>query len=84
MAVVRDGGAEWRRRIVPADQRDHGEAARHAADDGVDGVDRFHRQAGVKQHLAHEHEQRDRHERELRDRELLVRTICSSRRCRRR
>src|SRR5215467_5854919 len=35
-------------------------------------VDRFHRQAGVEQHFAHQHKERNRHERKLRDRQLLV------------
>ncbi len=68
----RDRRARDRGKDRAGDQRDHREAARHAADDGVDRVDRFHGEAGVEQHLAHEHEQRDRNERKLRDRKLLV------------
>ncbi len=42
------------------------------ANHSIDRVDRFHGEAGMKQHLAHQYEERDRNQRELRDRKLLV------------
>ena len=63
-----DGRAGDRREHRAGDDGDDREPARHPADQQREGVDRLQRHAGVKQHLAHQHEERNRRQREARHR----------------
>ena len=63
-----DGRARDRREHRAGDDRDHRQPRRHAPDQEREGVDRLQRDAGVEQHLAHQHEERDRRQRKAGDR----------------
>ena len=67
-AVVAMVEPEIAENTVPATIAITDKPARHAADQQREGVDRLQRHAGVEQHLAHQHEERDRRQREAGDR----------------
>ena len=74
----RDGRAGDRREHRAGDDRDDREPARHLRDQPLDAVDHLDREAGVEQHLAHQHEERDRRQREARSPRLtLLRASCA-------
>ena len=64
IAVVAMVEPEIAEKIVPATMVMTGKPTGHAVDQGGDGIDRLERDAGVEQHLAHQHEERNRRQRE--------------------
>ena len=59
-----DGGAGNRREHRAGDDRNHRQPPGHAAYQQREGIDRLHRDAGLEQHFAHQHEERYRRQRE--------------------